>query len=348
MIAVAETFSGPSDGVALLALACCFGIATGIFVCNGKDRLKKWGQSSKRGLPSANKAPKHAANKQHHHRSESTLSSADTPVSAACAKQPKFSALRIEVAEDGFEVETWDASPPRLWTLEPRACGQTRDTPPLRTFTSRASTQKPKHIKDSSRLRLGSEGQLPPVPCDLLAGRHLQVPDGQVDKHGAGSTERLHRVSNLQGPDSRHGPSSNSLTRSGESFGITELSENKAPRHHSASNVTVDINQCPAGSSRHQTSPNNAKLSRTLQDTRALAPDVDARAMQERGRGARTKSEHTDLRSESSDPSSSPSAALRQKEAVRRLQKLYSQRTDGFEVLGTRYKKVWGITRHDL
>jgi len=341
MIAVAETFSGPSDGVALLALACCFGIATGIFVCNGKDRLKKWGQSSKRGLPSANKAPKHAANKQHHHRSESTLSSADTPVSAACAKQPKFSALRIEVAEDGFEVETWDASPPR-------ACGQTRDTPPLRTFTSRASTQKPKHIKDSSRLRLGSEGQLPPVPCDLLAGRHLQVPDGQVDKHGAGSTERLHRVSNLQGPDSRHGPSSNSLTRSGESFGITELSENKAPRHHSASNVTVDINQCPAGSSRHQTSPNNAKLSRTLQDTRALAPDVDARAMQERGRGARTKSEHTDLRSESSDPSSSPSAALRQKEAVRRLQKLYSQRTDGFEVLGTRYKKVWGITRHDL
>ena len=48
MIRVAddETFS---DGIALLALAYCFGIATGIFLWSGKDKLKKWGQSSKRG-----------------------------------------------------------------------------------------------------------------------------------------------------------------------------------------------------------------------------------------------------------------------------------------------------------
>ena len=114
--------------------------------------------------------------------------------------------------------------------------------------------------------------------------------------------------------------------------------------HQYRVNVPVDINQSPPGSSRHQTAPNNAKLSRSLPGTRALAPDVDARARQERGRAARTKSEYTDLRSQSSDPPSSPSAALRlrQKEAVRRLRNLYCQRTDGFEVLGARYKKVWG------
>jgi len=45
-VAADKTFS---DGIALLALAYCFGIATGIFLCSGKDKLKKWGQSSKRG-----------------------------------------------------------------------------------------------------------------------------------------------------------------------------------------------------------------------------------------------------------------------------------------------------------
>jgi hypothetical protein len=128
--------------------------------------------------------------------------------------------------------------------------------------------------------------------------------------------------------------------------------------HRYSVNITVDINQRVAGSSRHQTAPNNAALSRMLQDTRALAPDVDARARQERGRGAllsaksqptvlrseSTKSEHTVLRSESCDPPCSPSAARRQKEAVRRLRNLYCQRTDGFEVLGARYKAVWGST----
>jgi hypothetical protein len=117
--------------------------------------------------------------------------------------------------------------------------------------------------------------------------------------------------------------------------------------HQYSVNVPVDINQSPPGSSRHQSASNNAKT-RTLSYTRARAPDVDALARQERGRGARTKSEHTDLRSESSDPPSSPSVVLLQNEAVRRLRKLYCQRTDGFEVLGARYKKVWGITRHDL
>jgi len=54
-------------------------------------------------------------------RGASTSSCA--PASSACTKQPNFSALRFEVAEDGFEVETWDASPPRV-------CGLTQDTPP--------------------------------------------------------------------------------------------------------------------------------------------------------------------------------------------------------------------------
>jgi hypothetical protein len=119
--------------------------------------------------------------------------------------------------------------------------------------------------------------------------------------------------------------------------------------HQYSVNVPVDINQSPPGSSRHQTSPNNAKQlrqSRKLPDTRARAPDVDPRARQERGRGARTKGEHTNLRSKYSDPPSSPSAVLLQNEAVRRLRKLYCQRTDGFEVLGARYKKVWGSTHH--
>ena len=79
-------------------------------------------------------------------------------------------------------------------------------------------------------------------------------------------------------------------------------------------NVPVDINQSPPGSSRHQTAPNNAKLSRTLFP----------------------------------DPLPSPSAALLQNEAVRRLRKLYCQRSDGSEVLGARYKEVWGSTRQDL
>jgi len=119
--------------------------------------------------------------------------------------------------------------------------------------------------------------------------------------------------------------------------------------HQYSVSVPVDINQSPPGSSRHQTAPDNANAnarSRTHPDTRASAPDVDARARQERGRGARTKSELTDLRSESSDPPSSSSAVLLQNEAVRRLRKLYCQRTDGFEVLGARYKKVWGSTLH--
>jgi len=114
---------------------------------------------------------------------------------------------------------------------------------------------------------------------------------------------------------------------------------------HHQYGVTVDIKKSPPGSSRHQTAPDNAKilLVTPTKDNRALATDVDARARQERERGARRKCEHTDLRSEPSDPPSSPSAALRQKEAVRRLRKMYCERTDGFEVLGARYKMVWGI-----
>ena len=109
--------------------------------------------------------------------------------------------------------------------------------------------------------------------------------------------------------------------------------------------VTVDIKKSPPGSSRHQTAPNNAKilLVTPTKDNRALSTDVEARARQERERGARRKCEHTDLRIEPSDPPSSPSAALRQKEAVRRLRKMYCERTDGFDVLGARYKMVWGI-----
>ncbi|MFN9902065.1 MAG: hypothetical protein ACK55Z_25445, partial [bacterium] len=68
--------------------------------------------------------------------------------------------------------------------------------------------------------------------------------------------------------------------------------------HRYSVNITIDINQCAAGSSRHQTAPNNAALSHMLQDCRALAPDVDARARQERGRGAllSAKSQPTVLR----------------------------------------------------
>ena len=64
---------------------------------------------------------------------------------------------------------------------------------------------------------------------------------------------------------------------------------------HHQYGVTVDIKKSPPGSSRHQTAPDNANAnarSRTHPDTRASAPDVDARR-QERERGARRKSEHT-------------------------------------------------------
>ena len=71
----------------------------------------------------------------------------------------------------------------------PEQRSSARVTP--RTFTSRASTQKPQHIKDSFRRRLPSD-----PPAGLPMQRHLHVPDGRLDQHVAGSAhpaERPHR-----------------------------------------------------------------------------------------------------------------------------------------------------------
>ena len=165
-----ETFS---DGVALLALAYSFGIATGIFLCSSKDRLEKWGQSSKRGGPS---------------RGSSFLSINKFTLS--------------DLLNSGCEEPL-----ARILTELPVS----------------AANQAPKQRLLQTGLNRRGEGA---AACTTAGG------DGQRS------------AANLQGPDSRHCPSSNSLTRSGESFGITELSENKAPRHHAAANL-------PGAGSRH-------------------------------------------------------------------------------------------------
>ena len=160
MIRVAddETFS---DGVALLALAYCFGIATGIFLCSGKDKLKKWGQSSKSGSINL---------------SDLLNSGCEEPLARILTELPVS-----------------------------------------------AANQAPKQRLLQTGLNRRGEGA---AACTTAGG------DGQ------------HSAANLQGPDGRHCPSSNSLTRSGEAFGITELAENKAPRHHAAANL-------PGAGSRH-------------------------------------------------------------------------------------------------
>ena len=150
-VAADKTFS---DGIALLALAYCFGIATGIFLCSGKDKLKKWGQSSKRGSINL---------------SDLLNSGCEEPLARILTELPVS-----------------------------------------------AANLAPKQRLLQTGLNRRGEGA---AACTTAGG------DGQ------------HSAANLQGPDGRHCPSSNSLTRSGESFGITELSENKAPRHHAAANL---------------------------------------------------------------------------------------------------------------
>ena len=176
-VAADKTFS---DGIALLALAYCFGIATGIFLCSGKDKLKKWGQSSKRGSINL---------------SDLLNSGCEEPLARILTELPVS-----------------------------------------------AANLAPKQRLLQTGLNRRGEGA---AACTTAGG------DGQ------------HSAANLQGPDGRHCPSSNSLTRSGESFGITELSENKAPRHHAAANL-------PGAGSRHGCF--SRTMSKSFDSTAGLSP----------------------------------------------------------------------------
>jgi hypothetical protein len=92
---------------------------------------------------------------------------------------------------------------------EPEQRSSARVTP--RTFTSRASTQKPQHIKDSFRRRLPSD-----PPAGLPMQRHLHVPDGRLDQHVANSAELAERPHRGAERDARRASHSSSPYRARE------------------------------------------------------------------------------------------------------------------------------------
>ena len=213
-------------------------------------------------------------------------------------------------------------------------------TSPVRTPTDRKPRRYVKFGSDINDLPAPSTGQLAGSAPSSGSPSERHGEQGTQRRPSEPSTAELNEVLR----HTRSHPFPRGIVFDVEHCAVADGPLAAGTVHHQYG-VTVDIKKSPPGSSRHQTAPNNAKilLVTPTKDNRALATDVDARARQERERGARRKCEHTDLRSEPSDPPSSPSAALRQKEAVRRLRKMYCERTDGFEVLGARYKMVWGI-----
>ena len=219
----------------------------------------------------------------------------------------------------------------------PLAGQEPSDGSPSKRYGDKCTQRRPSEPSTGELLpRHRSASLTPPTHCKPWRNEKLQWPIDDRDFDAPPGKQRTRAQTRL----SESSTAAHGLVFDAEQCAVADDPLAAGTAHQYSVNVPVDINQSPPGSSssRHQSRP----------DTHASAPDVDARARQERGRGARTKSEHTDLRGEPSDPPSSPSAVLLQNEAVRRLRKLYCQRTDGFEVLGARYKKVWGSTRHDL